>query len=400
MLLDHEIGIVPKKDKYIVSNGNDRYFIVNDNTLKLIRSLQSNASIDTAYTSYLGDKGQEVPVDQFRQASLEILKRFSDLRRDISVKYLALRIQIIPARIAGKISRIFLFLFHEKLFYPLLLAGLLMNIINPIILWFAGDMTAANLNVSYESVFLYGMLLMAAPAVHEFGHIAGCQKFGARHGGIGVGFYFIFPVLYSDVSGIWMLSRKERIKVNLGGIYFELVYTLLLLIISWITGNMVLRVVSFVNFTVLLQQLNPFLRYDGYWILSDLLNYPNLKPDSRKAMITIIKSFFSRQSAGFTTVNLLLAFFGLISYGIIFILLFVIFFSYTREIVEFPVTVFRLVKGLIAGGMDQGSVNFGILVMAAIFYYLVIQLIWRTIKVRFFKRDKGSDKKEKSRVIN
>ncbi|HPR13646.1 MAG TPA: hypothetical protein PLV06_14760 [Bacteroidales bacterium] len=399
MLLDLDIGVAMRKDKYIVSNGNDRYFIVNGNTLKMIRSLQSNSTIESAYSAYLRDHGQEVTFEHFQKVSDNLTDRFKSRREDILNQYLYLKIKIIPSRIAGKLGRVFTFLFNGKLFYPLLLCGLLINIINSLLL-FSGNLKASGLNFSVEAAFMYGILLMAAPVIHEFGHIAGCEKYGARHGAIGIGFYFIFPVFYSDVSGIWMITRNDRIKVNLGGIYFELIYMLLLLAISLITQSYLFRVVSFINFTILLQQLNPFLRYDGYWVLSDILDYPNLKPNSKRAMIDIFNNISGRRSVKLNRGAALLAVFGFMSYGIILILLFVIFFSYTREIVEFPITVFRLVRDLISGNPDMSSVNFGVLIMAALFYFLIIQLIWRTIKIRFFKRDRKSEPNKNSRIIN
>jgi putative peptide zinc metalloprotease protein len=108
--------------------------------------------------------------------------------------------------------------------------------------------------------------------VHEVGHIAACRKFGIDHGEIGFGFYLIFPVVYADVTKIWTLDKHKRTIANLGGIYLELVYASILTAIYLYTAEMVFLVASVFVFIKALTELNPFIRYDGYWVLSDLTN--------------------------------------------------------------------------------------------------------------------------------
>jgi putative peptide zinc metalloprotease protein len=67
------------------------------------------------------------------------------------------------------------------------------------------------------------LVLYGCSILHEFGHAAAGKRFGATPGDIGFGFYFIAPVFFSDLSDVWKLPPKERIIVNLGGIYFELI---------------------------------------------------------------------------------------------------------------------------------------------------------------------------------
>lgn len=59
---------------------------------------------------------------------------------------------------------------------------------------------------------------------HEFGHAAALVRHGGKKPEIGVGVYVIFPVMHTDVSEAWRLSRKKRIQIDVSGIYFQLLF--------------------------------------------------------------------------------------------------------------------------------------------------------------------------------
>ena len=119
--------------------------------------------------------------------------------------------------------------------------------------------------------------------IHEFGHAtaANFNKLEARE--IGIGVYFIFPVLYTDVTSIWKLPPKERIKVNLGGLYFQLITGFLLILLSLLCiRSVVLKQIITTNLVIIVYNLNPFFKFDGYWVYSDFFDLPNLHKQTRK----------------------------------------------------------------------------------------------------------------------
>ncbi|MEZ0611334.1 hypothetical protein ACAW74_22675 [Fibrella sp. WM1] len=126
---------------------------------------------------------------------------------------------------------------------------------------------------------------------HELGHASATRRFGLDPGDIGFGFYLIFPVFYADVSVIWALDRTRRIVVNLGGIYFQLLLNGLFVAVAYAfpATYLFLSPIIILNSLVMLYSLNPFLRYDGYWIYSDLFNLPNLRTQSRRYWATLKK---------------------------------------------------------------------------------------------------------------
>ncbi|HTT53260.1 MAG TPA: hypothetical protein VMH35_17835 [Streptosporangiaceae bacterium] len=119
-------------------------------------------------------------------------------------------------------------------------------------------------------------LTVASAAFHECGHATGCRYGGARPGRIGVGIYLVWPSFFTNVTDSYRLSRGGRLRTDLGGLYFNLVFMLALAGIYAATSAQVLLLVIAINHLEMLEQLLPFVRFDGYFILSDLVGVPDL----------------------------------------------------------------------------------------------------------------------------
>ncbi|HMM41072.1 MAG TPA: hypothetical protein PKA95_04140, partial [Thermomicrobiales bacterium] len=117
--------------------------------------------------------------------------------------------------------------------------------------------------------------IVAGGVVHELGHAAALRYGGGRVRGIGAGWYFVYPVFYTDVTDAYRLGRWGRVRTDLGGFYFHLLYTLgLIVAYQWSGAGVLLLAAVAVNLEVLRQSL-PFLRLDGYWALTDLAGVPD-----------------------------------------------------------------------------------------------------------------------------
>jgi putative peptide zinc metalloprotease protein len=119
-------------------------------------------------------------------------------------------------------------------------------------------------------------LSVAAAMFHECGHAAGCRYGGARPGVIGVGIYLVWPSFFTNVTDSYRLSRAGRLRTDLGGLYFNLIFMLALAGIYAGTSDQVLLLVIAFTHLEMLEQLLPFVRFDGYFILSDLIGVPDL----------------------------------------------------------------------------------------------------------------------------
>jgi putative peptide zinc metalloprotease protein len=126
--------------------------------------------------------------------------------------------------------------------------------------------------------FLVGLFL------HECGHAFSVKAFGRQVNRAGVGWYWFGPVAFVDTSDMWLGSRRERILVSLAGPYTDMVVAGAVSLIALAVPSPVVRALlwSFVlpSYLTVLANLNPLLEYDGYYVLSDLLERPNLRADA------------------------------------------------------------------------------------------------------------------------
>jgi putative peptide zinc metalloprotease protein len=121
----------------------------------------------------------------------------------------------------------------------------------------------------------YGLFL-GSLVVHEIGHASACARFGARPSEIGIALYVIYPVFYSNVSDAWTLKRWQRVIVDLGGVYFQLIAGAGYAAAYALSGWEPLRFAVVLIVASCLFSLNPILKLDGYWVVADALGVTNL----------------------------------------------------------------------------------------------------------------------------
>jgi putative peptide zinc metalloprotease protein len=145
------------------------------------------------------------------------------------------------------------------------------------LLWAKG-LASATRQALYEPDLLLVVigLTLASAAFHELGHAAACLRGGARPGAMGMGLYLVWPAFYTDVSDSYRLDRRSRLRVDLGGLYFNAVFGVAVFALWAITRADALLVVVPFQLFQMLRQLVPFVRFDGYHILADLTGVPDL----------------------------------------------------------------------------------------------------------------------------
>jgi putative peptide zinc metalloprotease protein len=126
-----------------------------------------------------------------------------------------------------------------------------------------------------DLLIVLGLSVVSA-MFHECGHAAGCRYGGARPGVIGVGIYLVWPAFFTNVTDSYRLSRAGRLRTDLGGLYFNAVFMLALAGLYTATSSQILLLVIALTHLEMLEQLMPFVRFDGYFILSDLVGVPDL----------------------------------------------------------------------------------------------------------------------------
>ncbi len=118
--------------------------------------------------------------------------------------------------------------------------------------------------------------VVIATAFHETGHATACRYGGAKPGVMGVGLYIVWPAFYTDVTDAYRLGRGGRLRTDLGGIYFNAIFALAVGGLYALTSFEPLLLLVLIQTFAMLQQLLPFLRLDGYYILSDLTGVPDM----------------------------------------------------------------------------------------------------------------------------
>jgi putative peptide zinc metalloprotease protein len=137
---------------------------------------------------------------------------------------------------------------------------------------------------SWQGVAAYAVGLSVVKVAHELGHAYTATRFGCRVPSMGVSFLVMFPVLYTDTTGAWRLtSRRKRLAIDCAGVAVELMIASIATLIWVMLPEGTLRSTVFVLATSswvmsLAINLNPFMRFDGYYVLADVLDVPNLQP--------------------------------------------------------------------------------------------------------------------------
>lgn len=134
-----------------------------------------------------------------------------------------------------------------------------------------------------NSVFII-LISYISLAMHEIGHASAAYHYGVRCGKMGIGMYLFSMVFFVDVSNTWKIESSKRVVVDLGGVYFQLIVTIPLMIAAITTKNVGYSVASVSIMVLSSTNFFPFLKLDGYWLLVDLLHVENLSVNAFKVV--------------------------------------------------------------------------------------------------------------------
>ena len=130
---------------------------------------------------------------------------------------------------------------------------------------------------------LYVLCLAIVKVFHELGHAYTATRYGCRVPTMGIAMMVMVPMLYSDTSDAWKLtSRRQRAAIGAAGMIVECALAALAIFAWNFLDDGVARSLMFIMATTSLMvgvaiNLSPFMRFDGYYVLSDLLDIPNLQ---------------------------------------------------------------------------------------------------------------------------
>ncbi len=150
---------------------------------------------------------------------------------------------------------------------------------------------------TWNSVLYMWLSLGVVKVIHEFGHGLSCKAFGGECHEMGILLMCLSPALYANVTDAWTLADKwKRIIISFAGIYVELVIASIATFVWWYTpayptaNNIALCIMVLCSVSTVMFNANPLMRFDGYYILADWLEVPNLREKANKFLNNLFLS--------------------------------------------------------------------------------------------------------------
>ena len=136
---------------------------------------------------------------------------------------------------------------------------------------------------SWQGAATYAVALTIVKSAHELGHAFTAVRMGCRVPSMGICFLVMFPVLYTDVTDAWRLqNRRERLMIGAAGVVVELALACVATFLWPFLPEGIFKSLAFSIATVgwvlsLAINLNPLMRFDGYYLFADALGIDNLQ---------------------------------------------------------------------------------------------------------------------------
>ncbi|MGE0759833.1 MAG: site-2 protease family protein [Pirellulaceae bacterium] len=191
------------------------------------------------------------------------------------------------------------------LFHPFAVACCLVLVLSAATLlaveWstFLARLPSASRFLTFGNVGWLAVTLAFVKVLHELAHGVACKRFGGECHELGVMLLVFTPCLYCNVSDTWTVPSKwQRMAVGAAGMYVECLLAALAAWLWWFTApgllhTLCLNVMVVCSLGTLLINGNPLLRYDGYYVLSDWLEMPNLAAEAASQITRWGRRFFT-----------------------------------------------------------------------------------------------------------
>jgi putative peptide zinc metalloprotease protein len=388
-----------KTQQYIAEFGG-RHFEISEAVAKLISVMQESETLTEVAQKYRGANGKQYSESELEKIIERCIAPILNAPQVLQKHPFLFKVELLSQSTIERFSNALKFVFHKYV-----IAGLLLCII-ALETYFIVN---ATMLISFGEVNIYVilgafLLLLLSSFIHEIGHASACRYFRVKHGGVGFGLYLTFPVFYTDVSETWKLKRKERLIVNMAGVYFQLILLIPFFLIYFVTGNYIVKWFLLTVNIGLLVTLNPFFKFDGYWIASDLLGVSNLRKKSGELIRFFIKKLFKRETGQAPYLSQIKSAerTALIVYTIIVNLFFAFYFFFLlpafiyRFYTSFPPLVEQLIYRL-SSGQPVGFALIQSIFVQLLFMALIVYLLVRILKpvvTQLFKNRKSISQAE------
>jgi putative peptide zinc metalloprotease protein len=361
--------LITDGERYLIKY-NDDYFHIGELFYNILQEVKTG--------THKGDefiKQHQISTSDYTELSHLLSDKIDGIISDDKEKkkYIRFSIKLLSEKNTTAISDYFKFLFSANLFkllfpFVIILAFTSLYLINTKY----SSHTIFDVSVIDTSIVYFIILIIMF--FHELGHSSASKYFNIDPKEIGFGFYIVFPVLYSNVTRVWELNKNKRVIVNLAGIYFQGIINLF--VFSYLLFNSndsyttyLVILIAKTNLFVMAYSMFPFVRNDGYWIISDYFNILNLNKKSYSYIIELIQKKES--------INYSLLIYSIGQYLFIFYLCY-------KYLPTIPQSIQRFTKHVFENGfVDLLLTDLGLLIK--LIFSLLIGVVAITSLYKFFK---------------
>ena len=148
---------------------------------------------------------------------------------------------------------------------------------------------------NWWTIMSFWVCLAGVKIIHEFGHGLTAKHFGGEVHEMGILFLVLTPALYCDVTDSWLLPNKwKRIWISAAGIYVECFLASIATFVWWystpgLLNSLAMATMFICSVNTIMFNANPLLRYDGYYVMADWLEIPNLRIKSTQFFAYLIQ---------------------------------------------------------------------------------------------------------------
>lgn len=241
-----------------------------------------------------------VQVDTAEQAKALITRRRKNQWKRVGqffANILYIKIPIIdPERLLNWMYPYFRWIF-TRTFVVISMCMMLAALISVLANWssFTQNLPTFESFFNWNTIGYFWLSLAVVKVIHEFGHGLTAKHFGGEVHEMGMLFLVLTPALYCDVTDSWLLPSKwKRIWISAAGIYVECFLAAIATFIWWNTEpgvlkSLMLATMFICSVNTVLFNANPLLRYDGYYVMADWLEIPNLRIKSSQFFSNLIQ---------------------------------------------------------------------------------------------------------------
>jgi putative peptide zinc metalloprotease protein len=270
------------KQEFIIRTPDNRQFKISALSKHILQRLDGTRTLDEVVLELTGE-GIDVSADQLRDL---LEKQYGKLRvLENSDPHLNRRLQpdntsslglpfffhwnLIPKAWVARLAARLRFAYSKAAVPP----ALILIAVSHYLVYFHPTSSAPITGAGALWVLALSLLSILC---HEFGHAAAVSRYGGSPGHIGFGLFLLLPSFFADVSEIWRFPRRQRMVVDLGGVYFQELSFVAFALLGYYTSAPEFFAVCYFIDLMAWFNLKPIFRFDGYWLLVDYLAIPNL----------------------------------------------------------------------------------------------------------------------------